>query len=90
MNNKITAKEARETMNSVNMKELLLNRIYRSIRHEASDGQNNTMRYVDEFEMNDVKSAIEELEKDGFFVKLKRAGLVFKRIGIFSKIVVKW
>lgn len=69
MNGRITAKEARVLMDSVNMKQLLLHRLYFFIRDDAEKGQDNTKVYVDEFEMSDVKTAIQELKGDWLLCK---------------------
>lgn len=90
MNSRITAKEARAIMNSVNMKQLLLRRLYFFIRDDAEKGQDNTKVYVDEFEMSDVKTAIQELKEDGFTVSLNKSELFFEGIKTFSNITIKW
>lgn len=90
MNRELTAKEARDIVSSVSMKDLLLERVYRSIRNEADNGQRSTHRYVDEFEMHDIEIVIKELQDNGFIVTLRRSGLFFKRVGQFTNILVKW
>lgn len=87
---KITAKEAIRLMKSANMKEILLNRAYFSIRNKAEDGQSCTFRFVSDFSMEDVELAIKELENDGYDVELVNTGLFFKRIKESSKIIIKW
>lgn len=90
MNKRITAKEARDIVDSVNMEKLLLDDIYSSIRFKAKRGQREASEFVGKFEMYDVEAVVNQLKEDGYRVELKGNGLIFKRIKEFTKIIVKW
>lgn len=77
-------------MEAVNMKDLLLERIYFVIRTQANKGQRKMHEYVDKYKMEDIKAVIKELEDDGYTVRLRRSGFLFKRVTTFTNILIKW
>ena len=87
---RITAEEARELANQIDMPELLLESMYAFIRADAREGKFETMIYVSEYSMGTVEQAIIQLQEDGYEVKLSGHGWLFTRIKEFTKLHVKW